>query len=111
MELVDCIEDPEGGGYFYELESPIVFEKAIPATGQQSIFWPASTPERVWAFNQAMKQMPKYTFQVEHEDNLIILLNHEADLEIGVLEHGFWQKLSPRMKSGQIDLAVTELVL
>ncbi|MBD2112540.1 MULTISPECIES: ASCH domain-containing protein [Cyanophyceae] len=109
VELVDCVEDPEGEGYFYELESPIVFEKAIPATGQQSIFWPASTPERVRAFNQAFEQMPKYPFKIEYEDDLIILLNHEANIEIGVLGNGFWQKLMPRIQNGQIDLAVTEI--
>lgn len=109
VELLDCVEDTKEGGYYYELDNPIVFEEAIPVSGQQSIFWPASTPERVWAFNCAWEQIPKYPFQVKHEDDLIILLNGEADIEFGVLEHGFWQKLVPRMQNGHIDLAMAEV--
>ncbi len=52
VNLVDCIE--ENGDYAYILEDAIAFPKPVkPVSGQQSIFWAASTPERIKAFNQA----------------------------------------------------------
>jgi hypothetical protein len=52
VRIADCI--PSSEGYAYILEEPILFQEAIaPVRGQQSIFWAASTPERVQAFNRA----------------------------------------------------------
>lgn len=51
VELVDCQD--RGDHFAYILKSPMAFEKPIHALGQQSVFWKASTPERVEAFRQA----------------------------------------------------------
>ena len=59
VDLFDCVEDPWQPGYIYRLRNPIVFKKPIPAAGQQSPFWPASTPERDKAFRQAWQQVQR----------------------------------------------------
>ena len=108
-ELLECVEDAEHGGYFYELDNPIAFEEAIPVSGQQSIFWPASTPERVRAFNRAWQQIPKYSFDIERSEEQLILGSDELDIEFEVLEQGLWQKLLPRIQDGHIELAKAEI--
>lgn len=55
VELIDCQD--RGDHFAYILQSPKALEIPINAAGQQSIFWPASTPERVLAFNQAWEQL------------------------------------------------------
>jgi len=54
-ELINCIKDPDEGGFYYEMFNPIAFEKPIPASGMQCIFWPANSPERDQAFKAAWK--------------------------------------------------------
>lgn len=52
VTIVDCVGSNDN--YAYILENPIFFPIPIqPVSGQQSIFWSASTPERIQAFNQA----------------------------------------------------------
>jgi hypothetical protein len=52
VEIYDCIGSL--GDYAYCLRSPIAFPKPLEGIkGQQSIFWGATTPERVKAFAEA----------------------------------------------------------
>ena len=84
-ELFNCVETPENGGFYYELFNPIAFEKPIPASGQQSIFWPASTPERDQAFKVAWKLIqealqPSAVFLIsQEEDDLIRISSQKTD--------------------------------
>lgn len=51
-EIYDCIGQP--GDYRYLLRNAIAFSKPLQGIkGQQSIFWGATTPERVKAFAEA----------------------------------------------------------
>ncbi len=51
-DLYDCIGEP--GDYAYCLRNAIAFPKAVEGIkGQQSIFWGATTPERMKAFAEA----------------------------------------------------------
>ena len=59
VELVDCQD--RGDHFAYILQSPMAFEKPIPASGQQVPFWRASTPEKVEVFNQAWDAMQPNT--------------------------------------------------
>jgi hypothetical protein len=113
---VDCVKDDESDGYYYELENPIAFPEAIPVSGQQSIFWPASTPERQKAFAQAWQlvhEMPAPTdptalFKIAQEDGLIRISSQKTKTTFLVKDEGLWDALLPDIQDGEIVLSKTE---
>lgn len=115
-ELVDCVEDDEGGGYYYELINPIAFEEPIPASGQQSIFWPASTPERDGAFRRAWQLVqetlsttePTALFKISQESGLIRISSQKTETTFLIKDDGLWDYLFPDIQDGVIELTKTE---
>ena len=116
-ELVDCVEDDKGDGYYYELINPITFEKPIPVADQQSIFWPASTPERDRAFKQAWKLVqetlsstePTALFKISQELGLIRISSQKTETTFLVKDEGLWDYLVPYIQNGTIEFSKTEL--
>ena len=110
-ELFNCTESPEEGGFYYELLNPIAFDKPIPASGQQSIFWPASTPERDQAFKAAWEQIqaasqPTASFLIsQEEDDLIRISSQKTDTSFLVESEGLWDYLLPDIQDGTINLS------
>ena len=115
-ELVDCVEDAEGGGYYYELVNPIAFEDPIPVSGQQSIFWPASTPERDRAFTSAWQLVqevltstePTALFKIAQEAGLVRISSQKTETTFLVKDEGLWNHLLPNIHGGSIELSKTE---
>lgn len=110
VDLFDCVEDPWQPGYIYRLRNPIVFKKPIPAAGQQSPFWPASTPERDKAFRQAWQQVhrvldPTAIFQIVQEKGLIRISSQKTQTSFLVEDGGLWDSLLPDIQNGTIQLS------
>jgi hypothetical protein len=109
--LFNCTESREDGGFYYELLNPIAFDKPIPASGQQSIFWPASTPERDQAFKAAWEQIqaasqPTASFLIsQEEDDLIRISSQKTDTSFLVESEGLWDYLLPDIQNGTINLS------
>lgn len=58
-QIIDCTWDAEFECYAYQLESPILFDRAIEGVkGCQTIFWGANNPDRKAAFAAAWKLIP-----------------------------------------------------
>ena len=110
-ELINCIKDPDEGGFYYEMFNPIAFEKPIPASGQQSIFWPASTSERDQAFKAAWKLIqaashPTASFLIsQEEDDLIRITSQKTDTSFTVEGESLWDYLLPEIQDGIINLS------
>jgi hypothetical protein len=115
-ELVNCVKDDESDGYYYELENPIAFPEAIPVSGQQSIFWPASTPERQKAFAQAWQLVhemsapsePAALFKIAQEDGLIRISSQKTETTFLVKDEGLWDCLLPYIQNGSVELSKKE---
>lgn len=113
---MDCVKDDESDGYYYELENPIAFPEAIPVSGQQSIFWPASTPDRQKAFEQAWQLVhemsapsePTALFKIAQEDGLIRISSQKTETTFLVKDEGLWDYLLPYVQNGSVELSKKE---
>lgn len=62
--VTDCYFNDEEGCYAYRVEEAIYFNQPYYCSGQQSIFWKASTLERVKAFNRAYLEMKERNYSI-----------------------------------------------